>query len=178
MKLLAAASHRKDLGDSGNSQEPLTDHPVRLSSKFHRIRLAVSAPHTKDEDLPHNGRNRTQLWFDSRRHFVANSRQSFVHNLAVNIDVAAEAKFDIDHGKADSRCASNSLNTLSAIKSRLKRKRYASFHFLRCKTRSFGHDHDARSIEVRKDIDRHLESCPGAIAKQKYCDSNRQQSLV
>ena len=54
MKLLAAASHRENLGDSGNRQKPLSDHPVRLSSEFHWIRLAVSAPHTKDQDLSHN----------------------------------------------------------------------------------------------------------------------------
>ncbi len=178
LKLLATAAHRKHLRDAGDCQQPLPYHPVGQRPQLQRVGRPVFAPHSQHQDLAHDRRDRSQLWLNARRQPLCDQLQSFVDNLSIVVNIGAPIEFDVNDRHADARRATYGLYTVGSIQGRFQREGNQRFDFFWCHSRRFGHDDDARTIQIRKDVDRRLYRLPAAIAHQQQRDCNGQQALL
>ena len=175
LELLAAASHRHHLGDTGNREESLPHDPVGEGSHLHRRRLVVLAPHADMHDLPHDRGNRGQLRPDALRHPIERDGDFLRDNLPVDVDVGAPLELDIDHRQADAGGASHGLHTSGPIEHTLERKRDERLHFLRRQPGRLGEDRHPRTIQVGKHVDRELPERDPSVDKDDERQHDREQ---
>ena len=77
-------------------------------------------------------------------------------DLPIDVDVGAPGELDVDDRESDARRTADGLHARRSVEDRFERERDQRFDFLRRQARRFGHDRDARPIEIGKDVDRQV----------------------
>ena len=94
---------------------------------------------------------------------VGGQRQLLGDDLPVDVDVGSPGELDVDHRQPDARRAAHRLHAGRAVQRRLQRKCDQRFDFFRRQARRFGHDRDARPVQVGKDVDRQVIQLVAAV---------------
>ena len=116
--------------------------------------------------------------FHSLGKSVRHKLKSLVDNLPVVKHVGIVSEFDIDHRDPDTRGAADGFHAVRSVQSGLNRKRDQRFDFFGCHPWRFGHDDDARTIQVREHVNWHLQRQKCSVAGKEKCDRHHQHSLM
>ena len=168
----------RDLGNARDGEQPGAHHPVGIFAHLHRADLGGVGGQGDQQNLAHDGRNRTHLRHDAFGQLFAHQVQALGNLLAVAVDVGAPLELDIHDRQPHAGDRAHSGHPGHAVHARLDGKAHQLFDFFRRHAARFGHQRDGGLVQVGKHIDRHLPQAQGSVNHQKQRQAQHHQALA
>ena len=182
--LFEVPPHHDDLGNAGFLEQAGTDYPVRQGSQLTPAGIGRSlgkvgfVPGNADHhDLAHDGTGGCHQWPDAGGQGAGDRGETLLDDLPCVANLGLPAELDIGHDQSLAGLAADRLNPLGAEQHGFDRNADRCLDLLRRQSGTFRQQHDARPIEVRKDVNRHGCRQVGAVTDHHQGEHERRKTV-